>query len=502
MSKGKQKKGNRRGSAKGSRKKMTTIVLSVAGVLAVAALAVWNSGIIQTSKTAVTVAGQKYSTGVVQFYYRSAYNQFLNTYGSYASMFGLDTSRPLDQQTYGNEGQTWADYFKDMSIDNMERAIILSSEARKAGISLSEESEAYLQQTRDDIKVYCVNKNITKGTYFASFGTGVTEAIYFEQMENMLLADDYTKHLADQMQYTDDEITAYYNENKDEFDIVSYRYFHFSGTPETATDAEGNAVAATEEETKAAMEAASKQADEMAKKAKAGGDFTALAKEYAAEDDKETYQDASASTATEVSKSSISDAAYQEWVFSPDRAKGDVTVSEEADGYFVLQYLSRGRYDYATMNIRQIALRPETLEGADTVTDEQKAATKTKAEGILAQWEQGDKTEDSFAALAKENSEDTNTKEDGGLYQQVNKGTLAAEASEWVFAEGRKAGDAAVVTAETGTCYIVYVVGPDAPFWKVQVKAAKQSAEYEQWYENIKKEYPLERNESGLKYVQ
>ncbi len=269
MSKEKQKRRNQRGAANGNGKKVATIIISVVVFLGIAALAIWNSGIIQKSKTAVTVAGKNYSTGVVQFYYRSAYNQFLNTYGDYASMFGLDTSKPLDQQEYGEDGKTWADYFKDMGIDNMERAIILSSEARKANISLSEESQAYLQQTKDELTAYCVNKNITQGTYFASLGTGVTEKLYFEQLENILLADDYAKHLTEQMQYSEDEITAYYNGHKNDFDIVSYRYFYFGGTPEAKTDAEGNEVKATEEETKAAMEQASKLANEMANKVKA-----------------------------------------------------------------------------------------------------------------------------------------------------------------------------------------------------------------------------------------
>ncbi len=80
-----------------------------------------------------------------------------------------------------------------------------------------------------------------------------------------------------------------------------------------------------------------------------------------------------------------------------------------------------------------------------------------------------------------------NTKEDGGLYQQANKDTLSAEVSEWVFAEGRKTGDATMVVAESGACYIVYIMGPDQVYWKLQVKSAMQTAEYEKWYENAKR---------------
>lgn len=501
MSKGSNSRQSRPDERKKNRGKIATIIISVVVLIAIVALAIWNSGIIQKSKTAVTIGDQKYTTGVVQFYYHSAYNQFLNMYGQYVSAFGLDTSKPLDQQAYGEDGETWADYFKDMGIDNMQRAIILSTEARKADVSLSEESQAYLQETKDEITAYCVNNNITKGTYFASLGTGVTEKLYFEQLENMLLADDYTTYLMEQMQYSDDEISAYYSEHKDDFDVISCRYFFFDGTPETGTDEEGNPIEATEEETNAAMEQASNLANEMAEKVKAGQDFTTLAQEYAGEDEKEMYEDASATTMTDVSKSDISGMAYEEWIFSQDRKEGDVTVSEEDNGYYVVQFQSRNRNEYATMNIRQILISPEALEGTDAVTDEQKAATKSEAESILNEWEQGDKTEASFANLAKQYSDDTTTKEEGGLYEQANKSTLATDVSEWVFAEGRQAGDATLIETEDGSCYIVYIVGVDEPYWKVQVESAKQNAEYEEWYEGMKENYPLERDESGLKYV-
>lgn len=501
MSKGNSSRRSRPDERKMNRGRAATIIISAAVLIAIVALAIWNSGIIQKSKTAVTIGDQSYTTGVVQFYYHSAYNQFLNMYGQYASAFGLDTSKPLDQQPYGEDGDTWADYFKDMGLDNMQRAIILSSEARKAGLSLSEESQTYLQETKDDITAYCVNNNITKGTYFASLGTGVTEKVYYEQLENMLLADDYSAYLMEQMQYSDDEIAAYYSEHKEDFDIVSCRYFFFDGTPETKTDEEGNTIEATEEETNAAKEQASSLANEMAEKVKAGQDFTTLAQEYAGEEEKETYADASATTMTDVSKSDISGMAYEEWVFSEERKAGDVTVSEEENGYYVVQFLSRSRNEYATMNIRQILISPDTLEGTDTITDEQKEAVRSGAENILKEWEESDQTETSFADLAKQYSDDTATKEEGGLYEQANKSTLSADVSEWVFAEGRQAGDTTLIETEDGSCYIVYVVGADEPYWKVQVESAKQNAEYEEWYEGMKETYPMERDEGGLKYV-
>ena len=248
--------------AEPAKKKAGVIAIVAAVVVAIIALIVWQSGILNRSKTAVIIGEESYPVGVAQVYYRSAYNQFMNTYGAYASSFGLDTSLPLDQQPYGEDGKTWADYFKDAGVEMMQRVIILSTKAKEEGISLSEESQAHLQEMKDQIKAYCVNNNITKATYFASYGTGVTEKLYYEQMENMLLADDYAAYWADQQQYTDEEIQTYYDEHPEDFDAATYRYFFFSGTPETQTDENGNAVEATEEETAAAMEQAAAQAAE------------------------------------------------------------------------------------------------------------------------------------------------------------------------------------------------------------------------------------------------
>ena len=495
MSKAKQ---NGRGSAGSKKSRVGAILIAIVVIAAIIVLAVWQSGIFKKSKTAVTIGDESYSVGVAQFYYTSAYNQFINTYGSYASAFGLDTSRPLDQQAYGEDGETWADYFRNSAVDMMQRAILLSEKARAEGVSLSETSQEYLQSVKDQITSYCVNNNITKGNYFAAFGTGVTEKLYFEQLENMLLADDYAAHVTDQMQYSDEEIQAYYTEHQAEFDAASYRYFFFSGTPEAKTDEEGNAIEATEEETAAAMEQAAEQAKAMERKLKNGGDFTALAQEFAGEEDASTYADASASTMTDATASSMGTVNYKEWVFDEGRREGDITVSEESSGYYVLQFISSGRHEYNSMNVRQIFVAAQTLEDGTTITEEQLAAVKKEAETMLSQWQSSGQTEEEFAALADQ-YEGTATVT-GNLYEQAGKDSLSVDVSSWVFAEGRKAGDAGVVEAENGS-YLVYVVSEDEPYWKVQVESALKSEAYNTWYEEVKEASPAQQVESGMQYV-
>ena len=111
-------------------------------------------------------------------------------------------------------------------------------------------------------------------------------------------------------------------------------------------------------------------------------------------------------------------------------------------------------------NIRHILVKAEASEDG-TYSDEAKAAAKKEAEDILAQWKAGEKTEDSFAALANELSEDGGSNTNGGLYENVIKGQMVKEFDEFCFA-GHKSGDTGIVYGESSTYagyHVMYYVG-------------------------------------------
>ena len=55
-----------------------------------AVLLVYNSGVLQRSATAVTINGEKYTAGQVEYFYANVKNSLLKS--SYASFYGIDTS--------------------------------------------------------------------------------------------------------------------------------------------------------------------------------------------------------------------------------------------------------------------------------------------------------------------------------------------------------------------------------------------------------------------------
>ena len=78
----------REAEQKAAEKRSKILYTTLAAIFVVVAvfLLVYNSGILQRSQTAVTIDGEKYTVADVSYYYQDAYQNFLNTYGSYASL--------------------------------------------------------------------------------------------------------------------------------------------------------------------------------------------------------------------------------------------------------------------------------------------------------------------------------------------------------------------------------------------------------------------------------
>lgn len=84
----------------------------------------------------------------------------------------------------------------------------------------------------------------------------------------------------------------------------------------------------------------------------------------------------------------------------------------DGSNYYIALYHSRTRHDYNTVDVRHILFRVDTSDldsSADdyqTKLDERKAEQKQAAEDALQKWKDGAATEESFAELANELSDD------------------------------------------------------------------------------------------------
>ncbi len=118
------------------------------------------------------------------------------------------------------------------------------------------------------------------------------------------------------------------------------------------------------------------------------------------------------------------------------------------------------------MDVRHILIIPgdyDPEENVTTFTEEEWADALAEAQGLLDEWSTGEKTEESFAELAKLHSEDPGSVEKGGLYTDVYQGQMVAEFDAWVFDETREQGHYGLVKTSYGY-HLMYFV-EEHPIW-------------------------------------
>lgn len=167
---------------------------------------------------------------------------------------------------------------------------------------------------------------------------------------------------------------------------------------------------------------------------------------------------------------------YRGYSFFNDFYAGLTATDKEIEDMFNQheeEYAEKGlTKETKTVNVRHILVYPEgaTTETirTETFSDEAWAAGETAAQALLDQWLQGEKTEESFAALAQEKSQDPGSAANGGLYTDVYQGDMVEAFDTWCFDPARKVGDYGIVKTQFG--YHIMFYSGDAIQWTIQAK--------------------------------
>ena len=477
-----------------------TAWIVVLAIIAVALLI--SSGLFYSHFTALKVGDKSYSAAEYNFFYKSYVNNFVNQNSQYLSYLGLDTTKSYDKQQCNlAEGKTWAEYFRDSVKTEIQEITAMYDEAEKAGFKLNDSDQKSLDETLSSIETsYKTSDYATANAYLASlYGKGCTVDMAKDLITKSYIAQSYTTEKKASYKYTEDDLKSYYDSNKDDLDSYTYVSYFASGEASTssassatdvsaspassATDVSASPSASPSPSTEELMAAAKTKADGVVAAGKTEDAFKAAAKEASGSD---------VSDSTTQGKSLTKE--YASWIKDAARKAGDTTVIKTDKGYYALYYVSRDTADYYTQNVRHILFKAEA--GSDgTYTDEAKAAAKAKADAELAKWQAGDKTEDSFAALAKADSEDTGSKANGGLYENVYKGQMVSTFEDWCFDSSRKTGDTGVIYGEASGSYagyhVMYYVGQGELYRYKLAEDAKRDADYTSWHDALLKNYEL-----------
>ena len=283
----------------------------------------------------------------IQVFYGMQYASFMNSYGDYASYFGLDATKALKDQASMDEGLTWEQYFLKAAVEEFREYAASATEAKAVGYVLPEEEVADLESFLSDMEAQATVYGFESADAYLqdSFGSAVNTADYENYLRTYFQAMSYENSIYLSVEPTDDDLLAYKEEHPDEF-----------------TDAD--------------LEARS-------------------------------------------------------------------------------------------IDVRHILILSDPDEDGEA-TEEEKANAKAKAEEILAEYLK-DPTEEHFADLAMEYSEDPGSKSKGGLYEGISQETNFVEPfKNWCLDSARQAGDTDIVETNYGY-HVMYFVGSDLS-WKATAR--------------------------------
>ena len=496
--------------------KVVAIVLAVVVCLA-AVYGIFNFfGIPQKVLTAAKIGDERVTVAKYNFYYMDMYLNTYNQSQSYDSQYGAgygamytgyDSSKtPMEQEYPGTledfegESATWADYFRVQSLKYLQTYLAYAKLAKEAGMTLDEDELADIDEQVESIRSSAESNDYSLNRYLTKiYGKGVNEKLLREVMEERQLAYKYAQQKQEDVEtgVTDAQIEEEYTANPAEYALVTLNGFVVSADTSAIADD------ATDDEKTAATEAAMADA-----KAKAEGYAAKVNSAETLLEQAKAYN----STATEASvkledvtgttlASSFSQAA-SDWAYAAERAVGDVTVVETSNGYAVLYMAVLPHKDMSKpVDVRHILIQFDTTTDGSSntvaLTSAEKEAYYQQAQAIYNQFLENP-TEENFATLANNNSDDTGSNTNGGLYEDVHVGDMVTAFNDWCFDPNRKPGDSGIIETNYGYHVMYYVGNDNEETWKSTVRSTLASDALSAFDDEIVNGETYKINESDL----
>ena len=475
-------------------------------ILVVIVSRVFSGGMIPRSTTALTVGDSKISAAELNHYYIDSVNSFLNQAGDYVSLFGLDTTKALDDQFYNEaEEQTWADYFLDQATVSAQNMYAIYNEAKAQGCKLSEESKAAIDSSVENLKLYATLYGFgsTDAYIAAMYGEGCNEDTFRAYAEVQMIAQEYATAKNESLTYDDAAIRAEDDANPAAYSAFTYNYCYLTPSKfyEGGTKDDSGNVTYSDAEKEAGRAAAEAAANTLA----AATTIEELDAAYAALAFNAEVENAKSNRQEKVQYANVT-SAIRDWVTAADRKAGDIAVipsestthnhaeGEECtgddgttvvNGYYVVLFENVDENLTELVNVRHILVSYEggTTDdsGNTTYSDEEKATARKAAMEILDTFNAGEKTEEAFAALATEKTTDPGSKENGGLYEDVYPGQMVTAFNDWCFDAARVVGETGIVETEYG-CHVMYFSGNSGKTYRdFMIESTLRNADLSAW---------------------
>ncbi len=431
---------------------------------------------VTVSPEEIVISSEHFSFTVAEasYIFFENYNDFRYNNSESFDIYNIDSSKSLKDQIY-HDDITWFDYFSEATVSYLEDVLAFCEAAFADGMELDEDDNAAIDANIESIRKYAGDYGYTEEELFTMWwGEDINANVLHSYLEKETLAFKYYDKLLAAYDFTDEDMAAFAEENRDKFYSINYIKYTFDEDLDDNADVKAEDLAKITDPDAFAAYIENYMKNEL----EYDGDAVTLKSCYVNYAAKSEYSE------------------FSKWAFDGAAVNSTYIEKNEVDGKYTVYLLTSApsMQDYRTRNIRYI------LETVSSHSSNQE--TLEYVNGLLEQWKEGDATEDSFAEMANKYSKDTITNLNGGLEKNVAKSSqnLPDGLIDWLFEEGRAVGDTTVVKGDQ-TYIAVYYVGEDEVQWKLLAHQGLTEKTYSEDLESMKEVYPITVDENALKGI-
>ena len=305
--------------------------------------------VIAAADTVVATAGEfQLTNSELQIYYWLEVQSFLQNYGYYASMFGLDYTQPLDTQVCSMmESGTWQQFFLDSALASWQNYQSMAAEADANGHAMSEENQKYIEELEQKLEESAIAGGFESAAELLAYNVGAGSSIenYVKFNRDYLKGYEYYQALTESIELTEEEIAEYFQANAESYaqqnvteEDIYVDVRHVLIMPQGGTVAEDGSKTYSEEEWEAARVEAQSILDQWLAGDKTEDSFAELANEFTHDGNDANYDGVpDGGLYTDVYKGQMV-AEFEEWCFDASREIGDSGLVKTRYGYHVMYF--------------------------------------------------------------------------------------------------------------------------------------------------------------------
>lgn len=202
----------------------------IAAVVAFAILAVCLMGLISSNgvigryRKAISTDNFSVSQNMFTYIFMTQYSNFISQNSASLSSYGLNTALSLKEQTFGENGETWYDYFETLAIEQATQLLLYCEEANARNIELNDDDKATIDEQVTAIKSQGASYASVNAYIAANYGEGIKIRDIKKVIEMSTLASKAQIAIQEELEksITLEEVQALYDKDAKPFNNVNY----------------------------------------------------------------------------------------------------------------------------------------------------------------------------------------------------------------------------------------------------------------------------------------